>query len=78
MPNSGGRKELFDPTQFPCSSDYDPDWGLEDMMGPNALWLTESLATCMDLEPAMRVLDMGCGEGSSSGVQAGLVDAGGS
>ena len=35
-------------------------------MGPNALWLTESLAGCMNLEPNMRVLDMGCGKGLSS------------
>ncbi len=36
------------------------------MMEPDALWLTESLATCMDLKPAMRVLDMGRGKGISS------------
>ena len=35
-------------------------------MGPNALWLTESLAGCMNLEPNMRVLDMGCGKRLSS------------
>lgn len=66
MPASNGREELFRPTQFPRSAGYDPDWVLEHMMGPNALWLTESLAGSMDLEPAMRVLDMGCGKGLSS------------
>ena len=35
-------------------------------MGPNALWLTESLAERMSLEPGMRVLDLGCGKGLSS------------
>ena len=35
-------------------------------MGPNVLWLTESLADCMDLRPGMRVLDLGCGRAYSS------------
>ena len=30
-------------------------------MGPNMLWLTEWLVTEMNLQPGMRVLDMGCG-----------------
>ena len=52
--------------EFPRSANYDPDWVLANMMGPNALWLTESLAGCMDLSPTMRVLDMGCGKAMSS------------
>ena len=51
---------------FSRSANYDPDWVLENMMGPNALWLTESLAGRMELSPAMRVLDLGCGRGLSS------------
>jgi cyclopropane fatty-acyl-phospholipid synthase-like methyltransferase len=35
-------------------------------MGPNAVWLTESLTQAMDLKPGMRVLDMGCGKALSS------------
>ena len=35
-------------------------------MGPNVLWLTESLSQVIDLEPGMRVLDMGCGKAISS------------
>ena len=57
-----GREALFRPAQFPRSANYDPEWVLGNMMGPNALWLTE----CMGLEPGMRVLDMGCGKGMSS------------
>jgi cyclopropane fatty-acyl-phospholipid synthase-like methyltransferase len=34
--------------------------------GANALWLTEWLAVAKDLRPGMRVLDLGCGRGSSS------------
>ena len=30
------------------------------------MWLTESLAGCMDLDPEIRVLDMGCGKGMSA------------
>ena len=61
-----GKNESFRPANFPRSANYDPDWALENMMGPNALWLTESLAGCMNLKPKMRVLDMGCGKGLSS------------
>jgi SAM-dependent methyltransferase len=35
-------------------------------MGPNVLWLTEWLTNDMDLQPGMRVLDMGCGKALSS------------
>ncbi len=60
------REDPFLPAEFPRSAAYDPDWVLENMMGPNALWLTESLAGCMSLSPGMRVLDIGCGKGLSS------------
>jgi cyclopropane fatty-acyl-phospholipid synthase-like methyltransferase len=36
------------------------------MMGPNAMWLTESLSQVMKLEPGMRVLDMRCGRAISA------------
>ena len=32
----------------------------------NALWLSEWLAAAMDLQPGMRVLDLGCGRAASS------------
>ena len=44
-----GSADLFQPTQFPRSAKYDRDWALENMMGPNVLWLTESLAEAHDL-----------------------------
>jgi SAM-dependent methyltransferase len=51
---------------FTRSSKYDPKWVLENEMGPNALWLTEWLCRAMELEPGMRLLDMGCGKCLSS------------
>jgi cyclopropane fatty-acyl-phospholipid synthase-like methyltransferase len=39
---------------------------MDNMMGPNAVWLMESLADGLRLEPGMRVLDMGCGKAISS------------
>ena len=73
--------DQFRPREFPRSAEYDRDWVLDNMMGPNALWLTESLAESMDFRPGMRVLDMGCGRGLSSiflakeyGVQVWAVD----
>ena len=62
----GGSDDLLRPAEFPRSAKYDADWALENMMGPNALWLTELLAGCMTLEPSMRVLDLGCGKAISS------------
>ena len=52
--------------EFPLSSKYDPEWVLQNEMGPNALWLAEALCQVMDLRPGMRVLDMGCGRVMSS------------
>ena len=52
--------------QFPRSAAYDLEWVFENQMGPNVLWLTESLAHSMELKPGMRVLDLGCGRALSS------------
>jgi ubiquinone/menaquinone biosynthesis C-methylase UbiE len=51
---------------YPRSAAYNPRWVLENLMGPNVLWLAEALAQQMDLRPGMRVLDMGCGRAVSS------------
>ena len=56
----------FASPEFPRSAKYDPEWIIENTMGPNVLWLTESLAQLMELKPGMRVLDMGCGKAISS------------
>jgi SAM-dependent methyltransferase len=58
--------EKLRPAGFPRSASYDPNWVLENLMGPNVLWLTESLCDEMELEPGMRVLDLGCGKAVSS------------
>ena len=34
--------------------------------GANSLWVTEWLTTALDLQPGMRVLDLGCGRAASS------------
>jgi len=52
--------------RFPLTSKYDPDWVVDNLMGPNALWLCESLCGSMALSPGMRVLDMGCGRAATS------------
>ncbi len=59
-------KQLM-PERFPRSSRYNPEWVLANASGgANVLWLTEWLATVLDLRPGMRVLDLGCGRASSS------------
>ena len=52
--------------EFPRSSKYDPQWMIDNQMGPNVIWLTEALSQCLDLRPGMRVLDLGCGRAISS------------
>lgn len=52
--------------QFPRSATYDPQWVLDNQMGPNVLWLTEALSHVMPFRPGMRVLDLGCGRALSS------------
>jgi SAM-dependent methyltransferase len=54
------------PSEFPRSASYEPEWVLENLMGPNVLWLAESLGQVMNLQPGMRVLDLGCGKAVSS------------
>ncbi len=48
------------------SNRYDPMWVTQNQMGPNALWLTESLTEVLSLAPGMKVLDLGCGKAMSS------------
>lgn len=53
--------------QFPKSNSYHPDWVVENASGgANSLWLTEWLASALDLKPGMKVLDLGCGRAVSS------------
>jgi SAM-dependent methyltransferase len=52
--------------QFPRSAAYDLEWQYENAMGPNPLWLIESLSELMDLRPGIRVLDLGCGKAITS------------
>ncbi|MHC4732157.1 MAG: SAM-dependent methyltransferase, partial [Planctomycetota bacterium] len=59
-------KRLLHHDDFPRSSQYDPDWVIQNEMGPNVLWITEALCEVMDLRPGMRVLDLGCGKAMSS------------
>ncbi len=52
--------------RFPRSAAYDEAWVTANRMGPNVLWLVESLAARMELESDARVLDLGCGKALSS------------
>jgi SAM-dependent methyltransferase len=53
--------------RFPRASKYNPDWLLASVSGgANPLWLTEWLTEAMQLQPGMRVLDLGCGRAVSS------------
>jgi SAM-dependent methyltransferase len=53
--------------RFPRSAAYHPEWIRASASGgANALWMTEWLASALDLRPGMRVLDLGCGRAASS------------
>jgi SAM-dependent methyltransferase len=53
--------------RFPRSSAYHPEWVVAGVSGgANSLWLTEWLASALDLRAGMRVLDLGCGRAASS------------
>jgi cyclopropane fatty-acyl-phospholipid synthase-like methyltransferase len=53
--------------RFPRSSAYHPEWILAGVSGgANPLWLAEWLAESLDLQPGMRVLDLGSGRALSS------------
>ena len=53
--------------RFPRSTAYNPDWLIAGASsGANVLWLTEWLASALELRPGMRVLDLGCGRAASS------------
>src|SRR5437879_4143083 len=57
----------LDSDQFPRSSKYHPEWVIASVSGgANSLRLTEWLTTKLDLQPGMRVLDLGCGRAASS------------
>ena len=57
---------LLNKPEFPRSGRYEPDWVLDNQMGPNALWLAEWLLNALPLQPGMRVLDLGCGRALTS------------
>lgn len=59
-------RERMTMPDLPRSAGWDPRLALEHLMGPNVLWLAESLSQVMDLRPGMRVLDLGCGKAISS------------
>lgn len=52
--------------RYERSNRYDPEWVTANQMGPNALWLTESLTAVMPIEAGMKLLDLGCGKAMSS------------
>lgn len=58
--------QLLRKEAFPRSAKYNPEWMLDNQMGPNALWLMEWLTEAIILKPGMRVLDLGCGRAVSS------------
>lgn len=51
---------------YPRSQGYDPAWVVDNNMGPNPLWLMESLTNVLVPEGRERVLDLGAGKALTS------------
>ena len=64
--SSAHDRGLLLPPEFPRSNRYGVDWQVRNAMGPNPLWLLERLCERIDLQPGMRVLDLGCGRAATS------------
>lgn len=52
--------------RYPRSATYDPQWVVDNLMGPHPLWKAEALTQVMPLRSDMRVLDLGCGTALTS------------
>jgi cyclopropane fatty-acyl-phospholipid synthase-like methyltransferase len=52
--------------RFPRSEQYALEWIRAGGMGSHPLWMAEWLCERLDLQPGMRVLDLGCGRARSS------------
>jgi len=48
------------------SNDKNVEFLKTNMMGPNAMRLSEEMTSYLNIEPDMRVLDLGCGRGLST------------
>lgn len=67
--SAGGLAERLAQARYPRGNRYDVRWGIENQMGPYALWLLEWLAPALGLDslsPGARVLDLGCGRAMTS------------
>lgn len=62
-------------SHYPLTDSYDQEFLVKNMMGPNAMRVTEELTAYLSLRPGMRVLDLGCGMGISSILLAEKYDA---
>jgi len=62
---TSGGPDLFHPN-YPRANGYDPEWVVENLMGPHPLWLLESLAEVLFIDAGQKVLDLGCGKALTS------------
>jgi len=58
MNSSHTLRESIHKAQFPRASTYDPQWLIDNVMGPHVLWLAEWLSLRLELKPGMQVLDL--------------------
>ena len=65
-PNFDLARELLKNSRYPRTAKYDPEWLIGLDMGCPTFWLLESLCEVMDLQPGMRVMDLGCGKAAGS------------
>lgn len=59
-------RERLNTVRYPRSAGYDPQWMIENVMGPNPLWLLEWAWPAFGIPAGSRVLDLGCGKALTS------------
>lgn len=52
--------------KFEKTNQYDPHFVSQNLMGPNAMKIVETLSLKLPLKEGMRILDLGCGTGLTS------------
>lgn len=65
-PRDEALRRMLAVSHYPRAAAYEPRWVIDNMMGPNVLWLTEALSQVLPLSPGLRLLDLGCGKALSS------------
>lgn len=66
MFREGDKKSIMTKEKYVKFKNYDEEYVIKHLMGPNCMRIVEELTEHMILKPGMKVLDLGCGEALTS------------